>query len=237
MSQEIDKANQQVNQHSCSELESALPSIGMQLREAREAKKLSVEQIAAEMYLAAHIITELEQDSYEKLGDTYAKGYIRGYATLLHLPADQLIKQFEQSHEKSEHDPFYKTHIEKEQKQQASFAKASKHELLKNLKLSNIKLTPKAKLRYITYVISVIIIVMMIVWWNNHDQPSKRNINVPTANQTIVVDTANQTNMTQPAEVVEKLPQSAEKSKPLTQKKPEKDNQRVLTAKLNMDNY
>ena len=65
------------------------------LREQREARSLSVQQVADELHLTMHFIRALESDAYDKLpGDVFARGYLRSYTTLLQLDPDQMMRSF-----------------------------------------------------------------------------------------------------------------------------------------------
>ena len=70
-------------------------SPGEILREERELRALSVQQVADELNLTMHFIRALEADQYEKLpGDVFARGYLRSYAALLQLDPESLSRSF-----------------------------------------------------------------------------------------------------------------------------------------------
>ena len=72
--------------------------IGGQLRKAREAASLSVDDIASDLRIHVNYIEALEKNNFEILnGPTYVKGYIRNYARLLEIDADPLIKAYQSS--------------------------------------------------------------------------------------------------------------------------------------------
>jgi len=72
---------------------------GARLTTARENLSLSIEQVATDLNLPAHYISQLEACSLEGLPSlVFAKGYIRAYAKLLHLDDDQLVSEFETIH-------------------------------------------------------------------------------------------------------------------------------------------
>ncbi|MDZ7841483.1 MAG: DUF4115 domain-containing protein [Gammaproteobacteria bacterium] len=65
---------------------------GRQLRRTREKVGLTLDDVAAELRLGIFQIQALEDDDWTKLpGTTYARGYLRSYARLLGLDADQLM--------------------------------------------------------------------------------------------------------------------------------------------------
>lgn len=67
-------------------------SPGQMLAERREDWGLSVQEVAANLNLGVDTIEALEADEYSKLpGSTFVKGYMRSYARLLELDAEDLV--------------------------------------------------------------------------------------------------------------------------------------------------
>jgi cytoskeleton protein RodZ len=82
--------NNEQPEQTAHEPEQALP--GKSLREAREARGLSREEVAAQLRLQLKHITALEEDDYGALpGQTFVTGYLRNYARLLELPEDSFV--------------------------------------------------------------------------------------------------------------------------------------------------
>jgi cytoskeleton protein RodZ len=78
--------------------ENSRPSIdiGQKLRAAREAAELSVEDIAADLRIKSEYIEAIENNQFELIqGETYVRGYIRSYARLVNINADNLISSFQ----------------------------------------------------------------------------------------------------------------------------------------------
>lgn len=68
---------------------------GQKLKEAREAAKLSVEDVARELRMTATKVRDLEADDYDKLhSDTFVRGYLRTYAKLLGLDSAALLDAY-----------------------------------------------------------------------------------------------------------------------------------------------
>ena len=66
--------------------------IGQQLRQAREAKQVSLAQAARETLIRAHYLQALEAGDLNAIPSvTQARGFLRAYAAYLHLDPDQLI--------------------------------------------------------------------------------------------------------------------------------------------------
>jgi cytoskeleton protein RodZ len=65
---------------------------GRHLREARESRKLTQGQVAAQLRLQTRIIEALENDDYTTLpGSTFVQGYLRSYSRLLGLSENNIV--------------------------------------------------------------------------------------------------------------------------------------------------
>lgn len=70
---------------------------GDALREAREQKGWSVEDVAARLNLTSQRLTQIEAGAFDKLpGVTFARGYVRAYGKLLGLDQERLVIEFDQ---------------------------------------------------------------------------------------------------------------------------------------------
>lgn len=71
-------------------------TIGQRLRQAREARYLSLEQAAQATYIRRHYLQALEAGDLERLPSrTQARGFLRAYAAYLGLEADELIAELD----------------------------------------------------------------------------------------------------------------------------------------------
>jgi len=72
-------------------------SLGARLREAREARDLSVEKIADELRIEEHVLVALEDDRLSDIeaAPVFIKGYIKQYGRLLHLDYEELREAFQ----------------------------------------------------------------------------------------------------------------------------------------------
>ena len=69
---------------------------GETLRLARESRDLALADVAAQLNLTAQALRNLEAGEFDRLpGHTFARGYVRAYARLLGLEADQLVSEFD----------------------------------------------------------------------------------------------------------------------------------------------
>ena len=71
-----------------------MSELGQWLRETRQAKELSLEQVAAETRIRTKFLAALEEGDYDQLpAGIYAQGFLRNYALFLGLdPAEALEK-------------------------------------------------------------------------------------------------------------------------------------------------
>jgi cytoskeleton protein RodZ len=71
-------------------------SPGAKLRVAREGKGMSLEQVAKETLLTSRYLKALEADDYDTLpGTTFVRGYLRRYAGVVGVSADELVAEFD----------------------------------------------------------------------------------------------------------------------------------------------
>jgi len=65
---------------------------GDRLRQAREAQKMSIDEVATRLNLKPAIVQALEKDQYQHLPcAAYARGYLRGYARLMRLDVEGFV--------------------------------------------------------------------------------------------------------------------------------------------------
>ena len=68
---------------------------GLQLQQRRNQVGLSIEEVAARLCLRHSVIEALEADDYSALsGHVFARGYLRAYAGVLQVDADEIIMLF-----------------------------------------------------------------------------------------------------------------------------------------------
>lgn len=71
------------------------PGWGRRLREAREARGLSVERVASELRLGVKLLRAIENEDTSALPTPpFVKGYLRGYARILELDADLIVEAY-----------------------------------------------------------------------------------------------------------------------------------------------
>ncbi len=72
-----------------------MPSFGARLKEERERRKVSLDEISASTKISTRLLHALEEDHFELLpGGIFNKGFIRAYAQHLGLDEDQVIAEY-----------------------------------------------------------------------------------------------------------------------------------------------
>lgn len=216
-----------------------LASIGAQLKKAREEKGLQIDAVASQMRLGVSMVQDIERNQFKDLPGTFIRGYVRGYAKLVGLDGDELIKQYDASHEDSPRDIFYRSHIEKEQQAQRQQVGRRFAFNTPKLNLEKFHIMQWLKSRYIIYVGVVIVVILIALMWSHHHSEAKSAdvVNMEAAAPAPAATDANgqpmaatEAQTTVPAEA-DKTSAAAEPAKP-AQNTPHNSE---LTSKLNMD--
>lgn len=72
-----------------------LETPGRQLRALREARRLDIDRVAAQLHLQRHVVEWLESDQYDRLpAPVFVTGYIRNYARLLGVDPTPLVAAY-----------------------------------------------------------------------------------------------------------------------------------------------
>lgn len=70
---------------------------GRRLKQARELADLTQEDIAMQLHLRVQVVVDLEHDNFSAFkSHVFVRGYLRSYARLLGLPADEIVQSFNQ---------------------------------------------------------------------------------------------------------------------------------------------
>lgn len=89
------QTEQTTEEHASASQASLKVTPGSLLRAAREAKGLSLDDIAARQRLSLRVIRDIEADAYRHFeAETYLYGYFRGYARQVGLNPDDVIQAF-----------------------------------------------------------------------------------------------------------------------------------------------
>lgn len=145
-------------------------SIGSKLREARERKGLSAETVSRETMLTLRYVQALETNDFDALpGTAFVRGYVRRYAELVGLNADELIASFDESLPSSKR-PVSVQHM-------ISIADASAASAIKHEHFSS-KLT-LSRLLVVVAVIAFVVYLLAGLFWQSGSDLAEPNVVVP----------------------------------------------------------
>lgn len=78
--------------------ETGLPSFGEKLKQEREKRKITLEQISASTKIGTRMLQALEEDKFNQLpGGIFNKGFVRAYARVIGLDEDQTVAEYLQA--------------------------------------------------------------------------------------------------------------------------------------------
>jgi cytoskeleton protein RodZ len=121
-------------------------SAGETLRYHREARNLTVADIATQMRLDPRIVEALEADDYERLpAALYVRGYLRGYAKILKLDPAGLLQLYE------------------------SAVPQEEPAIVPEVKRPAQRRSTDRPVRLFTYLVAATIVLLVVAWWKgNH---------------------------------------------------------------------
>lgn len=69
--------------------------VGKKLKEKRSSKKISIDQVSAELNISKNILFKIENDEFDSnINSVFYIGYLRSYAKYLELNGNEIIEQF-----------------------------------------------------------------------------------------------------------------------------------------------
>lgn len=75
-----------------------MESIGRQLRAAREARAMSIEEISRATRIPMGSVERIENDHFDDLpGEVFVRGFLRAYARAVQLPVDDVLAKYTSS--------------------------------------------------------------------------------------------------------------------------------------------
>ncbi len=123
----------------------SLQTPGEILKEAREKKDLSQQELSKLLHLNLNIISYLENDQYEKISaPTYTRGYLRSYARVVDVDEDSIIQLFNNNQSTNE-----TPEIIPEVSQKSQISSSDK------------------PVKIMTYLISFALVLLLLVWWQS----------------------------------------------------------------------
>jgi len=138
-----------------------IPMSGVELQGAREARGLSVHQLAVELHVSDAMIDAIERGDYAALGEpVFVRGHLRNYARALGLPEAQVLAAYDQT----QHKP-----------QAPTLVAAVPH-------TAGIGMSPRARewsTRTGTIAVILVLLVLAVSWWLRRPETSETPALVP----------------------------------------------------------
>jgi cytoskeleton protein RodZ len=119
--------------------------VGAVLRQLRDKRNLSVQDIAGQMRLDPRLVQALEDDNYRVFAaDTYIRGYLRNYAKLLGVNGDELISLYQND-------------------------APPPPEIIPDVKNANQVSSSDRPVKAFSYLITFILVLLLFIWWRQSD--------------------------------------------------------------------
>lgn len=117
-------------------------SPGRLVRDAREARRWTIEYVAGQLRLPARIIAGLEKDDYQGLPPaTFIRGYLRNYARLLDLPEQEVMDAYHQVQGR-------------EEESGVAYARIATQVTSRD-----------RRVRWVTYLVLLSVVALPVAWW------------------------------------------------------------------------
>ena len=72
-----------------------MPTVGQYLRELREQRKMSVEEVSRVTRMPMASVERIETDRFDELpGEVFVRGFLKSYARSLGVPADDVLARY-----------------------------------------------------------------------------------------------------------------------------------------------
>ena len=127
------------------ELIAGQPKAGEILKQFRNKKNLSVQEVASQLRLDPRIIEALENDDYTSFpADTYIRGYLRNYAKLIGIAGDEIISLYESE-------------------------APEPPEIIPDVKHSTQVSSSDKPVKAFTYLVTFILVLLLLIWWWQSD--------------------------------------------------------------------
>lgn len=132
-------------------------SIGQQLRDARMARGLTLEEVSDKTKIRSTLLVLIEENNFHKVGaPTYVRGHITAYANCVGIDASELLKGFEDS---SGDTPLDKSATPLERKLEVALDRNLE---VKNLKNRSHEISTESKFNWTTLMVAALGLVMVV---------------------------------------------------------------------------
>jgi len=118
---------------------------GRRLRDARRARNLELEEVAARLHLHVSTIKQIEADDYDSLpAPTFVRGYLRGYARMLDIVPETILADYNSQ----------------------NFGPPP---LMRDISNTQEVRSTDISFRLATYLIVTVVVILVALWWQNQN--------------------------------------------------------------------
>lgn len=171
--------------------EAKIFSAGQMLRQAREQRGLTVQQVALQLNLKPELVNRLELDQFDDTQETFARGYVRAYGRLLKLPEAGLMAAFGQH----------------------TGCQQSAAKPMRTFSNRTAKQATENRFMWLTYAIIALLLVLLFIWWWQTARITTQNDAAPVATDVVPqvadADSPDEQTMPTPEQLTEMLEQLA----------------------------
>lgn len=125
-----------------------ITTVGAVLRKAREAKGLTIQEVALQLHLRPSVVTDLENDKFDAMSSaTYVRGYVKNYARIIDANRELI---------------------------QACLQRQLAQDIAPTMQSFSRKTTKEArdkKLIISTYLILLVLFALLVLWWVQKSSP------------------------------------------------------------------
>ena len=140
-------------------------SAGQMLLQGREQRQLSVQQVALQLNLKPEQVIKLEQDQFDNMPETFARGYVRAYGRLLKLPESPLMAAYAQQ----------------------SGREQSITKPMRTFSNRTAKQATENRFMWLTYGIILLLVVLLFIWWWQTARVTVSNAEQPGSEPEVVI--------------------------------------------------
>lgn len=162
---------------------------GQLLQEAREAAQLSVDDISRKLHLKAALIIAIEKNNFDEIASvTFARGYLKAYAKLVHADEEEVLTAFECFND-----------AEQQTQMQTFSNRKGKNKL-------------DSWLMILTLLLVVGIVAAVAVWFMRNQQTEPTPVSASASTSEVVAQSSEQKNESQPQSTLEQQTQAHQTS-------------------------
>ncbi|MHA7841360.1 MAG: helix-turn-helix domain-containing protein [Gammaproteobacteria bacterium] len=144
---------------------------GTILKNIREKRGVTVEQVAHFLKLPLNVIVSIENNNFSKMpAPMFVRGYLRSYANMLSISSDELVQQYDANLIELE------SELNDSAVEEKPVKKAKEHYVKKRVMSSNKIKKIDGLIRIIGIVILICVVGLTMLWWRSSEHTIKQKV-------------------------------------------------------------